>query len=190
MHLNQREQDRLLLFLAAELARRRLARGRRLSGKEAIALVCDEMVERAWDGASYDEVVEHGRSVLRRDQLVDGVPETVRHIEVEALFPSGTALLSLDDPFGTPAYDMVEPGPGSIEINPDRPRVEVEVRNTAAQPVYVTSHFHFAEVNQALRFDRDKARGTRLDVPAGTAVGWAPGETRSVVLVPYRRETQ
>ena len=190
MHLTPRERDRLTLFLAAELARRRRARGRRLGATEAVALVCDEMLECAWDGMSLEEVLAHGASVLGRDDVLDGVPEAVRHIEVDALFPSGTALLALDDPFGPVGPDdgPVRTADGDIEINAGRPRVELEVRNEGAVPVYVSSHYHFAEVTATLRFDRDRARGRRLDVPAGTSLGWRPGETRQVRLVPFAGE--
>jgi urease subunit beta len=80
--------------------------------------------------------------------------------------------------------------PGDIEINAGREAVVVTVANTGDRPIQVGSHYHFAETNGALRFDRDKARGHRLDIPAGTAVRFEPGQTREVSLVPFagRRE--
>lgn len=190
MHLTPRERDRLMLFLAAELARRRRSRGRRLGATESVALICDEMLEHAWDGAALDEVLAYGRSVLGREDVLDGVPEMVRHVEVEALFPNGTALLALDDPFGhvEPDEGPVATGSESIELNPGRPRIEIEVRNEGAVPVYVSSHYHFAEVTPALHFDRERAGGMRLDIPAGTSLGWRPGERRLVRLVPFAGE--
>lgn len=179
-----------MLFLAAELARRRRARGRRLGATEAVALICDEMLERAWDGAGLDDVLASGASVLGRDDVMAGVPEMVRHIEVEALFPSGTALLALDDPFGPVGTEEgpVRTAAPNIEINVGRPRIELEVRNEGDVPVYVSSHYHFAEVTATLRFDRMRARGMRLDIPAGTSLGWRPGEARQVRLVPFAGE--
>lgn len=75
--------------------------------------------------------------------------------------------------------------PGDIEINAGAPRVTLEVANTGDRPVQVGSHYHFFETNEALRFDRAKARGQRLDIPAGTAVRFEPGQRREVTLVPY-----
>ena len=77
------------------------------------------------------------------------------------------------------------PAAGDIEINAGLPTVTMTVANTGDRPVQVGSHYHFAETNIALDFDRDKARGMRLDIPAGTAVRFEPGQTREVTLVPY-----
>jgi urease subunit beta len=73
---------------------------------------------------------------------------------------------------------------GEIELNADAPTVTLEVANTGDRPVQVGSHYHFAETNAGLSFDRDQARGMRLDIPAGTAVRFEPGQTRSVTLIP------
>jgi urease subunit beta len=75
---------------------------------------------------------------------------------------------------------------GDIELNAGQPTSKLEVANTGDRPVQVGSHYHFAETNPALAFDRDKARGQRLDIPAGTAVRFEPGQTRTVTLIPYR----
>ncbi len=77
------------------------------------------------------------------------------------------------------------PAPGEIELNKGRKTVSVEVANTGDRPIQVGSHYHFFETNTALRFDREKARGFRLDIPAGTAVRFEPGQTRNVTLVRY-----
>jgi urease beta subunit len=77
------------------------------------------------------------------------------------------------------------PGDGDIELNAGRPPVTLAVANTGDRPIQVGSHFHFFETNPALQFDRSKARGCRLDIPAGTAVRFEPGQTRDVQLVPY-----
>ena len=74
---------------------------------------------------------------------------------------------------------------GEIVLNEGREAVTIEVANTGDRPVQVGSHYHFAETNPALRFDREAARGRRLDIPAGTAVRFEPGQTRSVALIPY-----
>ena len=75
--------------------------------------------------------------------------------------------------------------PGDIELNAGRKTVTLTVANSGDRPIQVGSHYHFFETNQALRFERDKARGMRLDIPAGTAVRFEPGQTRQVSLVPY-----
>uniref|UniRef100_UPI003D9C57D4 urease subunit beta n=1 Tax=Roseibium sp. TaxID=1936156 RepID=UPI003D9C57D4 len=78
------------------------------------------------------------------------------------------------------------PAEGEIELNAGLQTVEIDVSNTGDRPVQVGSHYHFAETNSGLSFDREKAKGMRLDIPAGTAVRFEPGQTRSVTLVPYR----
>lgn len=187
MHVTPREQERLTIFTAAELARRRRARGRRLNAPEAIALICDEVIEAAWDGGTLEEVIAVGRSVLGPDDVLDGVPAMVPHIQVEAMFPNGSALVAIDAPIpaqeGVTAPGAVRPLAEPVEINVGRATRELTVRNTGDTTVYVSSHFPLAEVNEALRLDRDAARGMRLDVPAGTALAFPPGEERGVRLV-------
>jgi urease subunit beta len=79
----------------------------------------------------------------------------------------------------------IVPGEGPVELNPGRPRTTLTVVNTGDRPVQVGSHYHFAQANDALEFDREAARGQRLDVPAGTAVRFEPGITREVSVVPF-----
>ena len=78
------------------------------------------------------------------------------------------------------------PAAGEIELNPGLPYTTLIVANTGDRPIQVGSHYHFAETNPALSFDRAAARGQRLDIPAGTAVRFEPGQTREVTLIPYR----
>jgi len=75
--------------------------------------------------------------------------------------------------------------PGDIELNAGRPRITIQVANTGDRPIQVGSHYHFYETNSALVFDRESTRGWRLDIPAGTAVRFEPGQSRTVSLVPY-----
>ncbi|MEV5641934.1 urease subunit gamma [Streptomyces flaveolus] len=189
MHLTPREQERLQLFTVAELARRRRARGRRLNAPEAIALICDEILEAAWDGLSLDEVTDAAGRVLTADDVMDGVADMVTTVQVEALFPSGTSLVAVDRPIGpggTEPPGAVRTADAPVEINVGRPRTTLTVRNTGDQVVYVSSHYPLHEVNRALELDREAARGLRLDIAAGTALAFAPGEEREVVLVPAR----
>ena len=99
MHLTPRERERLLLAAAADLARRRLARGAPLGATEAVALVCDEICELAWDGVALETVIERARSVIPAAELLPGVASLVPVLEVEALFPWGTTLVHVDRPF-------------------------------------------------------------------------------------------
>ncbi|XVQ82447.1 urease subunit gamma [Microbispora siamensis] len=186
MHLTPREQERLTLFTVAELARRRRARGRRLNAPEAIALLCDEILERAWDGASLEEVVAAARSLLTADDVMEGVPDLVPQVQVEALFPNGTALVCVDTPFGVGdgrGPGAVEVADGDVCLNAGRDRGRITVRNEGEQTVYVSSHFPLDQVNPALSFDRAQAEGMRLDIPAGTALAFPPGAERIVEVV-------
>lgn len=98
MKLTPREQDRLTIFTMAELARKRRARGVKLNHPEAVALICDELLEEARAGRPYGEVLELGRQVLGRSDVMDGVPEMIPFIQVEALFPDGSKLLTIHRP--------------------------------------------------------------------------------------------
>ncbi|MFI9551443.1 urease subunit gamma [Nonomuraea endophytica] len=185
MHLTPREQERLTIFTLAELARRRRARGRRLNAPESIALICDEILELAWDGLSLEEVIAGAKAVLDEGDVMDGVAALVTHVQVEALFPNGTALVAVDAPIG----QAREGGPGAVrtapepvEINPGRPRARLRVTNEGARTVFVSSHFPLGEVNAALTFDRDPS-GLRLDIPAGTATAFRPGESVDVEVI-------
>jgi len=190
MHLSPKETDRLLLFLAAELARRRRARGLKLNYPEARALIADEVCEGARDGKSVAELMGIGREILTADDVQPGVAKLVGTLQVEAMFPDGQKLVTIHDPIGPgrEAEDGVEPGElaildGEIELNAGRESVTVTVTNTGDRPVQVGSHYHFFETNEALAFERAKAYGFRLDIAAGTAVRFEPGQSRSVRLV-------
>jgi|SRR5437763_1841414 len=98
MHLSPQERDKLLIHVAADVARRRLDRGVRLNYPEAVALITDHVLEGARDGRSVTDLVASGRSVLSREQVMDGVPEMVDSVQVEATFPDGTKLVTVHDP--------------------------------------------------------------------------------------------
>lgn len=189
MRLTAKELNRLTVFTAAELARRRLHRGRKLNVPEAIAVICDEVFELAWDGLSLPEVIARASRILSRNEVMEGVPEIVEQIEVDALFPSGTTLVVVKEPFGPPgdrpAPGEIIPGEKPVEINTGRESVRVTVTNTSAVPVEVSSHFHFFEANRQLLFDRRRAFGMRLDIPAGTSTSWSPGESKTIGLIPF-----
>lgn len=98
MHLSPQEQDKLLVHVAAQLARTRLERGVRLNYPEAIALITEHVVEGARDGRSVSELMSSGRHVLEREQVMEGVPEMIDDVQVEATFPDGTKLVTVHSP--------------------------------------------------------------------------------------------
>ncbi|MFF2046063.1 urease subunit gamma [Kitasatospora sp. NPDC058170] len=193
MRLTPTERDRLLIFTAAELARARRARGVRLNIPEAHALIADTVCEAARDGRRLAEAIEAGRSVLRAEDVLPGVPDVVTTLQVEAVFEDGTRLCVIDDPFradgslGQEAPGAALAGDGA-GYGPAGEALRLPVRNTATVPVSVTSHFHFFEVNPRLAFDRAAAYGHRLAAPAGSSVRFDPGATVEVGLVPIGGE--
>ena len=98
MQLTPREKDKLMIAMAAEVARKRLARGVKLNHPEAIALITDAVVEGARDGRSVADMMEAGARVLTRDQVMDGIAEMIHEVQVEATFPDGTKLVTVHDP--------------------------------------------------------------------------------------------
>lgn len=98
MHLTQREQEKLLLFVAAELARKRQGRGLKLNYPEAIAILSAEILEAARDGKSVSEIMSFGATILKREDVMEGIAEMILDVQVEATFPDGTKLVTIHDP--------------------------------------------------------------------------------------------
>ena len=98
MQLTPREKDKLLVAMAAQVARRRLERGVKLNHPEAIALISDFVVEGARDGRSVADLMQAGAAVITRDQVMEGIPEMIHDIQVEATFPDGTKLVTVHEP--------------------------------------------------------------------------------------------
>jgi urease subunit gamma/beta len=190
MELTPREKDKLLLFTAALLAERRKARGLKLNYPEAIAYISAEIMEGARDGRTVADLMDYGRTLLSGEDVMDGIAEMIHDVQVEATFPDGTKLVTVHEPIVTNKAPQLVAGEvitdaGDIELNAGREKVEVEVANTGDRPIQIGSHYHFFETNSALQFERDLTRGFRLDIPAGTAVRFEPGQSRKVVLVEY-----
>lgn len=191
MNLSPREKDKLLIAMAAIIARKRLERGVKLNYPEAIALISDAVVEGARDGRSVADLMEMGAAVLKPEQVLEGIAEMIHDVQVEATFPDGTKLVTVHNPIrGVSKKPAVTPGEivtpdGDIELNAGAEVVTLIVANTGDRPIQVGSHYHFAETNAGLQFDRAKARGMRLDIAAGTAVRFEPGQSREVTLVPF-----
>ncbi|CAM3308676.1 urease subunit beta [Paracoccus nototheniae] len=191
MHLTPRETDRLLLFQAAQLARTRRERGLLLSEPEARALIADMICEGARAGGTVADMVTLASSALTEDDVMPGVGELISIIMVEALFPDGQKLICVHDPISPgrkmQSASLHQPrwrtGPDPIEINRNRPILRLRVVSLADRPIQIGSHYHFFEVNPALRFERQAAYGFRLDIPAATTLRFEPGDTRDVDLV-------
>jgi urease subunit gamma/beta len=195
MMLTPTEQERLTIFTAAEIARRNLARGIKLSQPEAVAYICDELMMGAREGRSLAELIGLGSRLLTTDDVLPHVGQLIRLIQVEGMFPDGTKMISVHDPIrvgeiAAGAPESRTPGEvltldGEIELNAGRHRTRLVVTNTGDRGVQVGSHFHFFEANKALDFDRAAAFGMRLDCPSGTAVRFEPGESKQVDLVAF-----
>jgi urease subunit gamma/beta len=229
MHLSPRELDKLTLHQVGFLAQKRLARGVRLNHPEAVALIATVILELIRDGRSVAELMNVGRQLLGRNQVMPGVPEMIYDVQVEGTFPDGSKLVTVHHPiasengnlglalhgsflpvpdislFHTPAPLSLAPSggeggrrpgegalgvpgacefkEGEIQLNVGRATAELAVTNLGDRPIQVGSHYHFIETNASLKFDRDVAYGKRLDIPAGTAVRFEPGETKTVKLV-------
>ena len=183
MRLLPREQNRLQVFAAAELARRRRARGLLLSQAEAVALISDEVMEAARDGLDYAAVEQRGYEVLDPAHVLGDVPRLIGRIELEALFADGHRLIVLHDP-------ITSGGPPSPEAGNAHPQwleggIPLQLANTSDVPIALTSHFHVFEANRQLLLDRRAAWGMRLAVAAGVKVVIEPGQTREVQVVPF-----
>ena len=213
MHLSPREIEKLLLHNAGFLAQKRLARGLRLNHPEAVALIATQILEFIRDGKSVADLMDLGRQFLGRNQVMAGVPEMILEVQAEGTFPDGSKLVTVHHPIASEDGDLelalygsflpvpdgqsfrakatdldFEPGAyliseGELTLNEGRETATLKVTNLGDRPVQVGSHYHFIETNNQLRFDREKAFGKRLNIPAGTAVRFEPGETKTVQLV-------
>ena len=215
MHLTPREIDKLMLHQAGALAQKRLARGLRLNYVEAVALIAAQLLEFIRDGHAVAHLMDIGRRILGRADVLEGVAEMIDEVQVEGTFPDGTKLVTVHHPIvaergdralalfgsflsqeappnsssghspspsdGAPGELLV--GDGTIVLNDGRPTIALPIINRGDRPIQVGSHYHFVETNRALVFDRAAAYGMRLDIPAGTAVRFEPGETKTVTLV-------
>ena len=197
LNLTPTERERLLVFHAAELARRRRSRGLRLNQAEAAALLIDEALEHARVGRSIPEIRELVTGTLTTDDVLPGVAALVPMLVVEGQFLDGTRLITVYDPITPGSNDdlgsfdplgppgAVDTVPGDIELNAGCDGIELEATNTGDRAIQVSSHYPFAQTNAALVFDRVRAAGRRLDVPSGTTVRFEPGIAHTVRLIPF-----
>ena len=212
MHLTPREIEKLMLHNIGFLAQKRLARGARLNYPEAVALIASQILEFIRDGRSVAELMDLGRRFLGLKQVQPGVAEMLQEVQVEGTFPDGTKLVTVHWPiaaeygdlelalygsflpvpdiskFETDAEDAVTAGEflpldTEVVLNEGRDAIELEVTNLGDRPIQVGSHYHFVETNPQLQFNRTAAYGRRLDIPAGTAVRFEPGDIKTITLV-------
>ncbi|OUJ71922.1 urease subunit beta [Hymenobacter crusticola] len=211
MHLSPKDLDKLVLHQAGFVAQKRYARGLRLNYPEAVALLATQLLEFIRDGERVAVLMDKGKKILGRQDVLEGVADMLVEVQVEGTFPDGTKLVTVHHPicreegspelalYGsgltkkpqTPSPDnFINAAPGEyllaaddIILNEGRATVELEVVNMGDRPVQVGSHYPFFETNLALQFDREKAYGFRLNIPAGTAVRFEPGERKRVTLV-------
>jgi len=194
MLLTPTELERLTIYTAAELARKRRAKGLKLNYPEATAIIADEILEGAREGRSVADLIGFGSTILNMDDVMPGVADLMPVLQVEATFPDGTKLVTVHDPIrpGKQKKDAkaVAPGEiftpeGEIELNVGRRKATVKAVNTGDRPIQIGSHYHFFEANKALDFDRAVSFGMHLDIPAGTAVRFEPGEAKEVTLASF-----
>jgi urease subunit gamma/beta len=210
MHLAPKDLDKLVLHQAGVVAQKRYARGLRLNYPEAAALLATQLLEFIRDGESVAALMDKGKQLLGFADVLEGVAELLAEVQVEGTFPDGTKLVTVHQPIcrehGSPelalygsglrrvAPSAAPPAPAVVPgeylladddliLNDNREVIELEVLNRGDRPVQVGSHYPFFETNAGLDFDRAAAFGFRLNIPAGTAVRFEPGERKRVQLV-------
>jgi len=211
MKLSPKDIEKLMLHQACFLAQKRHARGLKLNYPETVALIAGQLLEFIREGYSVADLMDKGKQLLAVEDVMPGVPELVDEVQVEGTFPDGTKLVTVHQPvckqhlgndlalYGSGLNKTVagrQPdnssaaspgeifaGEGKIELNAGRKAIELAVVNKGDRPVQVGSHYPFVETNKALSFDRKKSIGYRLDIPAGTAIRFEPGEEKTVQLV-------
>jgi urease subunit gamma/beta len=184
-----REQEKLLIYMASKLAYERKERGLKLNYPEAVAIISSYIIEGARDGKSVAQLMVDATKILKEDDVMDGVASMMYMVQVEATFDDGTKLVTVHNPITYSKKDEI-PGEylideGEIELNKSSDITSIEVINKGDRPIQIGSHYHFFEVNSALDFERSQAYGKRLDIPAGTSVRFEPGSSKKVNLIPY-----
>ncbi|MDF7807155.1 urease subunit gamma [Pontiellaceae bacterium B12219] len=211
MHLGPREIEKLMLHNAGFLAQKRYARGLKLNYVETVALLSAQLLEFIREGCTVSQLMDRGKQLLGFDDVMPGVSGMLAEVQVEGTFPDGTKLITVHQPVcrqhgepklalygsglvrqcGTIPVDNESSGKpgeiqcleGELELNAGRESISLIVLNHGDRPVQVGSHYPFFETNPALLFDRAKAFNMRLNIAAGTAIRFEPGESKQVELV-------
>ncbi len=188
MKITPKEQEKLLLYLAGELASKRKERGVKLNYTESVAYISANLLELARDGKEVAELMNLGTKLLTADDVMEGVSDMVEEVQVEATFPDGTKLVTVHHPIRP--YGLTDRTVGEIislerelELNSGKRTKVISVANVSDRPIQVGSHYHFFEANKMLIFPRESAFGYRLDIPSGTSIRFEPGEEKKVTLV-------
>lgn len=214
MRLSPREEEHLMLHTAGALAQKRLARGLRLNYSESVALLATQVLELIRDGKTVAELMTLGAQMLGRRQVMEGVASILDEVQVEGTFPDGTKLVTIHNPisnldgdlslalygsflpvpklevFGAAAtVTAIAPGAlitqdTDIVLNEGRKARVLQITNLSDRPIQVGSHYHLIEANPYLEMDRKLAYGHRLNIAAGTAVRFEPGDQKTVSIVP------
>ncbi|MFN3601224.1 MAG: urease subunit beta [Dietzia sp.] len=189
MNLTPTESERLIVFSAAEFARRNLREGIPLSHPEAVAYITDEAMLMARSDVPFPEVRERAGQLLTPAQVEPGVPSMIPYIMAELPTPAGSKLLTIYSPIAETADGPV---PGEVialteaeMVFEPSELVELEVVNSGDRDIQVRSMTHFFEVNKALTFDRTAAYGYKLAINAGGGTRFEPGIPKVVVLTPF-----
>lgn len=187
MNLTPTEIERVLLYAAAELARRNLREGVPLSHPEAVSYIADEILLAARKDLPFEEVRDLAAGLLTADQVMPGVPEMIRTITVDAPFADGTKLVAVFDPIPPGEHGLVPgeiiPAAEPVVLFNGAPTRRLVVVNTGDRDIQVRSQTHFFNANPALEFDRRAAWGYKLAVASGTGVRFEPGIPLEVELV-------
>ncbi len=211
MRLTPREIEKLWLHQAGFVAQKRYARGLKLNYPETIALISTQILELIREGYSVAELMNMGKQILGLDEVMPGVAKMIDDVQVEGTFPDGTKLVTVHHPIcqtkinnGLALYgsglikskktivvdNVSSTYPGKImvvdqeiELNKGRNTMVIRVTNLGDRPVQVGSHYPFAETNKCLLFEREACLRYRLNIPAGTAVRFEPGEEKEIELV-------
>src|SRR5260370_8730915 len=157
MLLTPTELERLTIFTAAELARRRRAKGLKLNYPEAVAIITDEILEGAREGRSVADLIGHGSTILSTDDVLSGIAAMMNIIQIECVFPDGTKLVTVHEPIRPAPGSQADPQhPGlvtaancSINLNAGRRSVKLTAPNTGDRPIQIGSHFPFFDANNA-----------------------------------------
>ena len=186
MLLTPTEMERLTIFTAAELARKRRAKGLKLNHPEAVAIITDEILEGAREGRSVADLIAWGSTLLTTDDVMPGVAAMMPMIQVEGTFPDGTKLVTVHEPirpapgaagrYGAPG--RVTARDGSIELNAGRRTAKLKALNTGDRPIQIGSHYHFFEANKALDFDRAELSACISIFRPAPRCGSSPGSGR------------
>jgi urease subunit gamma/beta len=211
VRLSPKEIEKLMLHNAGAVAQKRYARGLALNYTESMALIAAQLLEFIRDGRSVADLMDLGKQFLGLADVMPGVAEMIHEVQVEGTFPDGTKLVTVHHPICQEQGDeslalygsglsrkpvaefadsaiVAHPGEtfveaGQITLNEGRDTASVEVTNMGDRPVQVGSHYPFFETNPELEFDRETAYAMRLNIPAGTAIRFEPGESKTVELV-------